>query len=175
MTQKKSKIIRDNKLVKVNMNPELVFRRALTLAKSRGEVTVKSVLEKPVTAVPSSIFLNDGTKRKPTNKAHLRHKLDASVEKYDQVLIPDTSQCTYIRDTMAILQGTNVKNFQSFSDLAKNYMQRISKALEKYNTVIEVYDQYQVELSTKEEERNRRQQGYSFLLFYNILFSMLQP
>ena len=60
-------------IVHVSISPELIFRRALTLSKSRDDVTVDSILGHPVGPVPTSLFHDDGTMCK-TNKAELSHK-----------------------------------------------------------------------------------------------------
>ncbi len=57
--------------VNVTVNPEVIFRRTLTLTDCRN-----STLSHTVDSVPTSIFHPDGTMRK-SNKVELGHKLEA--------------------------------------------------------------------------------------------------
>jgi len=71
------------------ISPEIVFRRALSLARC--------------------IFHADGTLRK-TNKAELGHQLEAQVERVSELPLSTTSTKVYIRDAMPAIQmmgGTN--------------------------------------------------------------------
>ena len=57
---------------------KVVFRRALTLANCRQDVTLETVLSYPAGPVPSSMFHDDGTMRKCV-KADLAHALEDGV------------------------------------------------------------------------------------------------
>ena len=65
---------RSGDIVKTHINPELVFRRALALANVRDEVTVEKVLAYPIGRIPTSIFHDDGLRRKSC-KADFIHLL----------------------------------------------------------------------------------------------------
>ena len=52
------------KMQNITVNPELIFRRALALAKCRDDITLEAVLSHPVGCVPLSLFHDDGTMRK---------------------------------------------------------------------------------------------------------------
>lgn len=61
---KKVKLLHNGQKISANYNPELVFRRALTIAKARGDVSMDFIMSQPITSVPTSIFHEDGTMRK---------------------------------------------------------------------------------------------------------------
>ncbi|MEW8545029.1 MAG: hypothetical protein AB2693_16010 [Candidatus Thiodiazotropha sp.] len=73
--RKKTSATTQGKVSDMIISSELVFRKALTLSKTRKEVSVKSVLNQPVTSVPTSLFHEDGSMRK-TTKTELLHKLE---------------------------------------------------------------------------------------------------
>ena len=60
------------------ISSEVVFRRALTLANFRQDVTLENVLNHPGGPVPASMFHDDGTTRKCV-KAYLAHGLEDGV------------------------------------------------------------------------------------------------
>ena len=101
---KNVKLMCNGKIVKANMNPEIVFRRALTISQTRGGMNMDVLMSKPITSVPLSLFHEDGSFRK-TNKAVLLSKLEQKVESRS-VLAQDynISSATYVRDAMAIIQ-----------------------------------------------------------------------
>ena len=45
------------------ISPEVAFRRALSLARCRDDVSMATVLDHPIGSVPMVIFHADGTKR----------------------------------------------------------------------------------------------------------------
>ena len=47
-----------------NINPELIFRRALALTTCRDDVTVEKLLSFPIGPIPTSLFHDDSTMRK---------------------------------------------------------------------------------------------------------------
>ena len=61
-------------VVKGHLNPELVFRRALSLTKCRDDVSVETVLFYPICRIPTTLFHDDGTMRM-TIKSDLDHEL----------------------------------------------------------------------------------------------------
>lgn len=159
---KKTRVTLNGKAKEINMNSELVFRRALKIAQLRSDVNVKTVLSFPVTSVPAALFHDDGAMRK-TNKAELLHILEAKVS-------ADVKSCTdharqsqpdsgvYIRDAMAELQamGMAVQNFHTFEELAASYMRKLLAMTRYAVTIVDVFDQYNNSDSIKAEERNRR-------------------
>ena len=76
---KSTKFTCGNKTVDANVNAEVVFRRALTIAKVRKGVQMDTVLSRPITAVPTALFSEDGMMRK-TNKAQLCHILESQAK-----------------------------------------------------------------------------------------------
>ena len=141
--------------LQVNISPELVFRRALTLAKNRDGVTVSSVLSHPIGPVPTGLFHDDGTMRKCT-KAELGHKLEELTSK--QAELPDYHPLStvFIKDAMATIQAINGNRFKTFGDLAYEYMASLAREFNKAATVIDVFDRYDNENSVKAGERERR-------------------
>ena len=71
-------------VVTAAINPEIVFRRAMSLARCRDDVSMATVLGHPIGPVPMAIFHADGTMRK-TKKAELGHQLEAQVERVSQL------------------------------------------------------------------------------------------
>lgn len=67
-------------VVTAAISPEIVFRRALPLARCRDDVSMATVLDHPIGPVPMAIFHADGTMRK-TNKAEPDHQLEAQDER----------------------------------------------------------------------------------------------
>lgn len=62
---KKTKLrCRSGKIIKSNINPELIFRRALALTNCKDDVTVEKLLSYPIGPIPTSLFHDDGTMRK---------------------------------------------------------------------------------------------------------------
>ena len=64
-TNKKTRLIcRSGETVQGNINPELIFRRALALTTCRDDVTVEKLLSVPIGHIPTSLFHDDSTMRK---------------------------------------------------------------------------------------------------------------
>ena len=100
---------------------ELVFRRALTLLKTREEVSIKSEPTQPVTSVQTSFFNEDGSMRK-TTKAELLHKLEEHGPGVKLLPKHVVSSTIYIRDAMAVLQMMPGDKNASFQQLATVYI-----------------------------------------------------
>ena len=98
---KKTPVITQGQTSDMTISSELVFRRALTLSKTREEVSMKSVLTQPVTSVPTSLFHEDGSMRK-TTKAELLHKLEENGPGVKLLSKHEVSSTIYIRDAMAV-------------------------------------------------------------------------
>ena len=64
MNAKTSLKCKSGDIITGHINPEIVFRRALVLANSRGDVTIDNILSHPVGPIPVSMFHEDGTMRK---------------------------------------------------------------------------------------------------------------
>jgi len=102
-------------VVTAAISPEIVFLRALSLARCRYDVSMATALGHPIGPVPMAIFHADGTMRK-TNKAELGHQLEAQVDR--------------------------VTEFNSFDTLALSYFKQLLIGFQKADTVVEVFDQY---------------------------------
>ena len=139
----------------MHVSAELIFHHALTLAKSREDVTVNSVLSYPIGPVPTSMFHDDGTMRK-TAKAELGQKLDEVAETKHELPDFDKDVSIYIRDAMALIQAMHGTRHTSFGSLAMDYMNRLMKGFNSANTVVEVFDRYDIADTVKYAERERR-------------------
>ena len=72
---KETKIKVQDQIKRGIISSEVVFRRALTLANFRQDVTLENVFSHPGGPVPASMFHDDGTMRKCV-KAYLVHGLE---------------------------------------------------------------------------------------------------
>ena len=68
------KVLPNDKVRKLIIETEILFRRLLGVSKSR-DVDLRKVLQYELAAVPPALFHGDGTMRK-TNKADLAKKLE---------------------------------------------------------------------------------------------------
>ena len=84
------------------ISPEVVFRRALSLARCRDDVSMATVIGHLIGPVPMVIFHADGTMRK-TNKAELGHQLEAQVERVPEFPQNTTTTTVNIRDVMVVM------------------------------------------------------------------------
>ena len=87
----------------------VVFRRALTLANCRQDVTLETVLSHPVGPVPASMFHDDGTMRKCV-KADLAHGLEDGVNSLVELNNTNKDLSVLIRDAKAIIQATQASD-----------------------------------------------------------------
>jgi hypothetical protein len=134
----------------------------------------------PVTAVPTSLFLEDGTMRK-TSKAELVHCLESILpvpktkdDRSKNVQNYDVKDYVYIRDAMAELHQLHI-NCKTFGDLAYKYMKQILQSFCKADVVVDVFDQYDKDNSVKGEERDRRQKSVSGAREYHVIPGRLLP
>ena len=137
------------------ISPEIVFRRALSLAMCRDDVSMATVLGHPLGPVPMVIFHADGTMRK-TKKAELGHQLEAQVERVSELPQSTTTTTVYIRDAMAFIQMMAADQFNSFDALTLSYFKQLLIGFQKADTVVEVFDRYDDDNSVKTAERERR-------------------
>ena len=102
------------------ISPEVVFRRAMSLAMCREDFSMETLPGHPIRSVPMAIVHADGTMRK-TNKAELGHQLEAQCGRIWE--LPESSSTTtvYIRDAMAVIQMMTWDKFHSFDALAVSY------------------------------------------------------
>ena len=116
---KQTKLLVSKEVNSVQASPELFFRLALSLAESRDEVNLDTVLSHPIVPLPSSLFHGDGTMRKGT-KSHLAHKLEEVLKQPKVYTLPefDKSKYVFITDAMAcvqVLKPTGLR--QTFDDV----------------------------------------------------------
>ena len=114
---KKAKVKMDAGTLHVNISPESVLRRALTIASTREDVTTKTLLSLPIDPVPTSLFHDDGTMRK-CSKADLIHKLKEPIGRCNDLPEFDACSSILIRDVMAVIQALPVQQYHSVDDLA---------------------------------------------------------
>ena len=147
--------------MQVSISPELIFRRALILVQSRDDITVETIMSRPMGAVPTSLFHDDGTMRKAT-KSDLGHRLEDQAERHDEMPPYHPDSAVHIVDSMSVVQALDGGKYKSFGDVAEEYMKRSFKALGWADTIIEVFDRYDVPNSVKDAERSRRGAGLQY-------------
>ncbi len=146
--------------VGASISPEIVFQRALFLSQSREDITASFVYSHPIGPVPPALYYEDGTMRK-TTKAELGSKLESKIDK-SQLLntLPrfDKAATVIIRDTMAFVHSITDKDSKgkTFSKIAEQYLSNVCSDFKFANTVVEVFDRYDVDDSIKMDERDRR-------------------
>ncbi|CAC5356829.1 unnamed protein product [Mytilus coruscus] len=142
-------------VVKGHLNPELVFRRALSLTKCRDDVSVETVLSYPICPIPIALLHDDGTMRK-TNKSDLAHELDNLVESVPNIPPFDHSATVLIRDGMSLVQSFDVERMSTFGDLAKSYIMQVQSCFRFTEKVVDVFDRYDTEHSIKSADHHRQ-------------------
>ena len=153
---KKTKISCGSKTLEANISPEVVFRRALTMAKSREDIGLHTVLSHPVTSVPTSLFHEDGSMRK-TSKAELCQVLEAEGSSVSSIPPHDAHATVYIIDSMGKVQSMSPEQNCTFDSLAQKYLASTVQCFHLADTVVEVFDRYDHPHSVKSAERERRQ------------------
>jgi len=91
----------------VRLSAEIVFRRALKIAQVHQDTALlQQVIRNPITAVPTSLFHENGTMRK-TMKAELSHVLAKQIPECenDQTPQPQPETHVYIRGAMGELHS----------------------------------------------------------------------
>ena len=164
----KTKVSSQSKSKAVHMSSELVFRRALVLSGSRPDANLDMVLPKPVTSVPTSLFHEDGSMRKNT-KADLIHCLEKSVPVETVLPCGERRDRVYIRDAMSIIQATSGDRFNTFDDLGEHYLNQLLLGFHTADTVVDVFDRYDVPDSIKSAERYRRQSRLQAENLYHVI------
>ena len=159
------------KVQHVKVSAETVFRRALSLSKVRENVNMEVILCKPLIAVPTALFNEEGCTMRKTQKADLMHRLEDMCKK--QTLFPENttpSDTVFIRDAMPEFHKVQVKSFSNFDAMAADYLKDICLTLKYADLVIDVYDQYRPS-SVKTQERIRR--GEMILIQNSTRFSLV--
>lgn len=155
-----SKPLKSSKRDKLMVDSEVLFRRLLAVSKKR-DVSLEQVLTHELAPVPPSLFNNDGTMRK-TQKADLAKKLEATCEEIQVLETSDQHDTAYVIDGMALLQTLDEAQFDTFDDLGRTVMQKILSLLasdQSVTSVTLVFDRYDMPLSIKQMERERRTGG----------------
>ena len=105
------------------LDPEVLFRRLLSVAKHR-EIDLREVLSFELTPVPPALFHNDGTMRKSV-KSDLAHKLEETVPQETEMKTKCSISTAYIIDGMAFLQSMNESLFKTFDDLGEVVIKKL--------------------------------------------------
>ncbi|CAH1174169.1 unnamed protein product [Phaedon cochleariae] len=138
------------------VNSDFMFRRVLCAAQYK-DMDFADIMSYELTAVPVSIFHEDGTMRK-TAKSDLATKF----ETYGPTMFESPSEIdSYFIDGMILLQEMNPKSFRTFQELGEvlmNKMIRIFKEHRTCRTISIIFDRYDLENSIKSSERIRRGQ-----------------
>ena len=117
---KETKIKVQGQIKRGIISSEVVFRRALTLANCRQDVTLETVLSHLVGPVSASMFHDDGTMRKRV-KADLALGLEDGVNSLVELNNTNKDLSVLIRDAMAIIQATQTSDVKTFDDFGKTY------------------------------------------------------
>ena len=149
---------RSGETVQGSINPELIFRRALTLTTCRNDVTVEKLLSFPIGPIPIALFHDDSTMRKFV-KAHLTHELEREVCLSFTLPSFDKTLTVLIRDGMGIIQSLDVKKFSNVGNLAIFYLKHLSMLFQSGETIVDVFDKYNLQDSIKSAKRERRSQA----------------
>ena len=156
------------------ISPEIVFRRALSLARCREDVFMETVLGLPIGSVPMAIFHAHCTMRK-TNKAKLGHQLEAQCGRVSELQESNSRAIVYIKDAMAVIQIMTGDKFHSFNALAVAYFRHLLTGFQKADTVVEVFDRYDEENSVKTAERDCQAGSKSSYKQYEVIGGCLEP
>lgn len=156
-TKKKTIIKINGQVFKKIITPETVYQRALAISQNRKDVDLKLVLSFPLTAIPSSLFQLDGSRR-TTNKSDFLHCIEQDFKSEIITQLPASEELGIIViDGMAELQALSSKSFTDFNNLGNTILQSIVYRLNYVDQVHLVYDRYDdTSLNPKQEERYRR-------------------
>lgn len=165
---KRTRIQSEGKSKEVHISAEMVFRRALTISKSRVDVTLETIVSHPITAIPTSLFHEDGTMRK-TTKSEMGRKIEELTEAHTRITRYE-GPSTYIRDSMAIIQMMPGNNYNTFDHLAAAYLQGLMQSFDitGADTVVDVFDQYKTQDSVKAGERENRSRAAGTVKQYSV-------
>ena len=153
------KISRKNEATLTLRSHQNLFTRLITVSTSR-QINLKTVLSHELTAVPLSLFYQNGDMRK-TNKSVLLKELEIDESSLTTIPTECKETSATIIDFMAVVQSFNKAGLVTFSDLAKRFEPAIFSGLKDSRTVVLVPDRYDVTFSIKSDERSRRQKYYS--------------
>ena len=120
---------------------------------------IEKVVCFPIGPVPGALFDEFGAMRK-TTKSDLGKKLEKEVEEsvvFGQLPQFARERTVYIRDAMCLIQCITPANGSTYNGIANDYNAGVMHSFAKGNTVIDVFDRYDNENSTKTVERERRE------------------
>jgi GTPase SAR1 family protein len=69
---------------------------------------------------------------------------------------------------MGIIQSLDVKKFSNFGDLAIFYLKHLSMLFQSAETIVDVFDRYDLKDSIKSAERERRSQAAGGHRIYHV-------
>ncbi len=144
------------------------------MSNCREDVTVENILSYPIGPIPTALFHDDSTMRKAT-KSDLAHQLEEEASKHVTLSVFDSACTVVIRDGMALMQGTNVKQHKTFGDLASEYVKNLVKHFETASTVVDVYDRYDVKNLIKGCERDRRSKSHGSPKVFEVIEGRVIP
>ena len=101
-------------------------------------------------------------------KAHLTHELEREVCLSFTLPSFDKTLTVLIRDGMGIIQSLDVKKFSNFGDLAIFYLKHLSMLFQSAETIVDVFDRYDLKDSIKSAERERRSQAAGGHRIYHV-------
>ena len=149
---KPTKISVASKKIKAAVSAETIFRRSLVISEARPEVNISTILSRPITAVPTMLFKENGSRQK-TTKADLLHWLESKANSLPSLPTSDDKKSIYILDGMADIQSINGDMFKTFHNLADNFLKDALSLFHVAEEVHVVYDRYDEKDSVKADER----------------------
>lgn len=168
-----------DKAKKLLLDPEVLFRRLLCVARHR-EINLKDVLSYELTPVPPALFHDDGAMRKVT-KSDLASKLEERCQKETVLKSEAYTRTAYIIDGMSLVQSVNETHFQTFDDLGQIILKRLTRLLKNPDLHIEVetvvFDRYDVDasLNIKGGERQRRGDSHEHRASHKVIGNRKVP
>ena len=124
-----------------------IFARLLIITRSaRGVDLCQTIGEYEMSAIPLSMFNNDGGMHQCPAKSKLIHVLQSHVASFDESPTTVTTQSSFvvaIVDTMAELQALDKsRNIQTCSDLFHNFASKTDMKYRQYHEIHLVFDTY---------------------------------
>ena len=152
---KPTKLSSASRKIKAAVSAEVIFRRSLAISETRPEVNLTTILSRPITAVPTMLFKEDGSRQK-TSKAELLHWLEDKATSVASLPPSSDRRSIYIIDGMADVQAINGDRFKTFVDIGEAFLGNIRSLYRLADEVHLVYDRYDEKESVKADERCSR-------------------
>lgn len=160
------------KSLQSHFNPNIIFRRALTLLNVREDVNIENT--HPVGLIPLSLFHENGTMRK-IYESDLMHSFEEFVEPIFCLNDFDLSRTVLIGGGFGLIQGMDSKALKTLGDLASSYVRSLSTCFGLAKAVMDVFDRYDVKHSVKSAEKFRRSSAFCGQKVYQVIDGRALP